>query len=73
MSSDTTYFSCIAGQDFHKNLEQNKFVTLSSFFVFFTLAFALVSLGNNIQGNRLPMVFSIVLITMVQNSAIIIL
>ena len=68
-----TSYSCIAGEAFHKNLEENKFVTLSSFLVFFTLAFALVSLGNNFQGNRLPMVFSIVLITMVQNSAIIIL
>ena len=73
MASKITSKSCIAGIDFHKNLEENKFLTLSAFLVIFTLPFALVSLGNNIQGNRLPMVFLIVFIIIIQNSATIIL
>ena len=73
MPTTDTFYSCIAGEDFHNNLDNNNLVTLSAFLVFITLAFALVSFGNNIQGNRLPMVFSIVFIIIVQNSAAIIL
>ena len=69
----TTYYSCIAGKDFHNNLKLNPLVTLSAFLVIITLVIALVSLGNNIQGNRLPMVFLIVFIIIIQNSATIIL
>ena len=47
MAKDT-YYSCIAGEEFHFNLEENNLVTLSAFLVFITLAFALVSFGNNI-------------------------
>ena len=71
--ADNTHYSCISGEDFHYNLENRPLVTLSAFLVMITLVIALVSLGNNIQGNRLPMVFLIVFIIIIQNSATIIL
>ena len=64
--------SCILGDRMYENFKNCPVVNLSAYLVFITLLFAVANLGNNIQGNRLQMVFLITSLIIVQNCATII-
>ena len=72
MSSNPGASSCIVGETMRENFKDYPTVTVSSYLVFINFFFAIMNFANNIQGNRLPMVFIIVSLIIVQNGATIV-
>ena len=73
LSINETKASCIFGPDMLKNFEANPFVNLAAYLVLINSQFALVSLGYNMQGQKLTMVYWICSLMIVQNFSTIIL
>ena len=73
LSTDATSRECIFGPNMQENLAKFTFDNLTGYLVVINFLFAFASLGNNMQGNRLLMVFLIVWLIIVQNFASIIL
>ena len=74
LATDFSEHSCIFGPNMAQNLTgDHRFDNITAYLVIITFLFAFATLVNNLQGNRLLMVFLIVSIILAQNFSTIIL
>jgi hypothetical protein len=72
-STDKTNETCTFGPDMGQNMSVRPLINASSYFPICTFILALIVLGKNIEGTRLPMVYAISILTVIQSAAVLIL
>ena len=72
-STDKTNATCTFGPEMRKHMSESPWISVSSYFPVCTLFLALMVLGKNIEGSRLPMVYAISTLTIIQSASVLIL
>ena len=72
-SYDKTDRSCTFGYDMLKNMKDDPWVNVPSYLPMFTFCLAFFVLGKNFEGSRLPLVYLITALIIIQNASEIIL